>query len=131
MQRPVTLLLARFDTRGTLRFVGQTHRLRADRRHELAGLRPMPFRGDGSGHPWPCPLPAGWVADLTDRQPLSYLPVEPQVAVEIDADAARDGPFARLRHRCRFVRVRPELRPADVARIVTPQALISGGVNRG
>jgi ATP-dependent DNA ligase len=117
-ERPFSLLLARFDDHGVLRFVGRTHRVRAERRSELAALRPMPFRGAGSGHPWPCPLPAGWSADLADRAPLPYVPVEPLLVVEVDADIARDGPFARLRHSCRFVRARPDLEPNDVVRIV-------------
>jgi ATP-dependent DNA ligase len=128
LERPVSLLLARFDDRGVLRFVGQTHRLPAERRRELAGMRTMPFRGEDSGHPWPCPLPAGWTADLADRTAVPYVPVEPHLVVEVDADTARDGPFARFRHRCRFVRVRPDLQPADVAHISTPRPLVRGGV---
>ncbi|MFI7598261.1 ATP-dependent DNA ligase [Actinoplanes sp. NPDC049681] len=117
IEQPHSLLLGRFDECGVLRFLGQTHRARADQRRELAGLRPMSFRGDGSGHPWPCPLPAGWTVDLAARQALPYLPVEPMLVVEVEADIARDGPFARLRHRCRFLRSRPDLRADDVARI--------------
>ncbi|UQU68525.1 ATP-dependent DNA ligase [Couchioplanes caeruleus] len=128
LERPVSLLLARFDDRGVLRFVGQTHRVRAERRPELAGMHLTSFSGEGSGHPWPRPLPAGWAADLTDRAALPYVPVEPLVVVEVDADIARDGPFGRFRHRCRFVRVRPDLQPSDLDRIVSQRPLVRGGV---
>jgi ATP-dependent DNA ligase len=112
--QPTSLLLGRYDHHGILRFVGHTHRIRAQQRRELAGLQPMAFRGEGSGHPWPCPLPAGWTAGLAYREPLPYLQVEPTVVAEVDTDVARDGPFRRLRHSCRLVRIRPELHPDDV-----------------
>lgn len=128
LERPVSLLLARFDDRGVLRFVGQTHRVRAERRPELAGMHPTSFSGENSGHPWPRPLPAGWAVDLADRAALHYVPVEPRVVVEVDADTARDGPFGRFRHRCRFVRVRPDLHPSDLDRIVSQRPVVSGGV---
>ena len=51
-----------------------------------------------AGHPWPCPLPAGWAGRFTDRTPLPYLPVEPWLIAEVETDAATDGPFERPRH---------------------------------
>jgi hypothetical protein len=68
----------------------------------------MPFQGDGCGHPWPCPLPAAWLFDSSDGQPLRYVQVEPTAVAEVDVDAAVDPP-GRWRHRQRFVRTRVEL----------------------
>jgi hypothetical protein len=124
-------LLGRLDRHGVLRFVGITHRVRAEQRRELAGLRPMPFRGDGSGHPWPCPLPAGWAVDLADRRPLGYFQVEPTLVAEVTTDVARDGPLNQLRHPCRFVRVRPDLRPEDLVRLDERDVSTSGVIAVG
>jgi ATP-dependent DNA ligase len=114
---PGSLLLGRLDRRGVLRFLTHTHRLRAPQRRELAGLQPMAFRGDGSGHPWPCPLPAAWTGQLGARTSLPYTQVEPTLVAEIDADIATDGPFDRPRHPTRMLRVRPDLHPCDIARL--------------
>ena len=115
LDRPVTLLLGRFDDHGTFRFVGQTHPVKADDRHDVArALRGLPFRGPGAGHPWPCPLPAAWTGNFAERQPVAFIPVEPTVVAEVEVDTALDGPFARIRHRGRLVRIRLDLHPADV-----------------
>jgi hypothetical protein len=74
----VTLLLGRYDRQATLRYVAHSHPLTAGHRGELApALRTPVFQG--AGHPWPCPLPAGWTGDLADRRPLPYRPVEPDL----------------------------------------------------
>jgi ATP-dependent DNA ligase len=112
--RPVTLLLGRYDRHGVLRYVAHTHPLSAGHRRELApALRTPVFQG--AGHPWPCPLPAGWTGDLTDRQPLPYLPVEPDLVAEVLVDTAVDGPLGRARHRVTHHRLRLDLRPGDIA----------------
>jgi ATP-dependent DNA ligase len=117
LQRPATLLLGQFDDHGTFRFVGQTHPITAEHRQDLRRvLRGLPFLGSGAGHPWPCPLPAGWTPNFAERQPLAFIPVEPTVVTEVEVDTARDGPFGRLRHRGRLVRIRLDLQPADVTR---------------
>lgn len=77
-------------------------------------LRPMPFQGEGAGHPWPRPLPAAWSVDLADRQPVQYLQVEPSVVVEVEVDNAIDGALAKARHRVHHLRVRADLAVADV-----------------
>ncbi|MEU8216716.1 ATP-dependent DNA ligase [Micromonospora taraxaci] len=116
LDRPVTLLLGRFDDRGTLRFVGQTHPVKTGDRQDVArALRGMPFRGPDAGHPWPCPLPATWTSNFAERQPVAFIPVEPTLVAEVEVDTALDGPFGRVRHRGRLVRVRLDLRPEDVA----------------
>ena len=111
------MLLGRLDRRGVLRFLTHTHRLRAQQRRELAGLQPMAFQGDGSGHPWPCPLPAAWTNPLGGRTPLPFTQVEPTLVVEIDTDISTDGPLDRPRHPTRMLRVRPDLHPDDIARL--------------
>jgi ATP-dependent DNA ligase len=115
LQRPVTLLLGRFDDRGVLRYTGQTHPVKAEHRQDLGrALRGLSFRGPGAGHPWPCPLPAAWTADFDDRQLLPFIPVEPTGVAEVEVDTALDGPFGRVRHRGRLVRIRLDLHPDDV-----------------
>jgi ATP-dependent DNA ligase len=115
LDRPVTLLLGRFDHQGILRFVGQTHPVKAEERHDLArALRGLPFRGPGAGHPWPCPLPAAWAGNFAEQQPVAFIPVEPTIVAEVEVDTALDGPFGRVRHRGRLVRVRLDLHPEDV-----------------
>jgi ATP-dependent DNA ligase len=114
LEHPGTLLLGRFDD-DALRYTGQTHPVRAEHRRDLtAALRGLPFRGPGAGHPWPCPLPPAWAGDFSDRQPLSFIPVEPATVVEVEVDTALDGPFGRARHGIRLVRVRLDLHPRDL-----------------
>ena len=118
LTHPESVLLGRYDRRGRLRYLGQTHALRAAQRRELASLlTAMVFDGDGSGHPWPHLLPAAWTSDLGTREPLPYLQVEPTLVAEVETDIAVDGPLSALRHRCTHLRVRPDLHPQDVARI--------------
>ncbi|MEU7906356.1 ATP-dependent DNA ligase [Actinoplanes sp. NPDC049118] len=116
---PGSLLLGRYDARGRLRLVAQSHPVKAMQRSELAAsLQPMAFQGAGAGHPWPWPLPAGWSMSLTDRHPLPYVQVEPLLVAEVEVDGVTDGP-GRHRHLCRHVRLRPDLSPDDVA-LVSP-----------
>ncbi|NMO57698.1 ATP-dependent DNA ligase [Actinoplanes sp. TBRC 11911] len=121
-EQPYSLLLGRYDERGMLRFSGQTHRIPAAQRKELARLRTMPFSGDANGHPWPCPLPASWAGQLADRLALPYLQVEPTLVAEVETDTAHDGPYERLRHRARLVRIRPDLQTRDVHLLSTQRA---------
>jgi ATP-dependent DNA ligase len=127
---PASLLLGRFDDRGVLRYAGQTHPISAGQRRELtAVLRGVPFQGDGSGHPWPCPLPAAWSTGLSGRNPVPFTPVEPSVVAEVAVDTALDGSFGRIRHRCRHVRVRLDLRPSDLD-IANPAAFAAAASKR-
>jgi ATP-dependent DNA ligase len=116
VNQPEVLLLGRYGENGHLRYLAQTHRLNAQQRHELAGLlRPMPRNGDEAGHPWPSPLPANWSLNLTDRQPLPYVQVEPTVVAEVEVDMAT-GPGGRPRHLVRHIRLRGELLPDHLPR---------------
>jgi hypothetical protein len=69
LAEPGALLLGRYDRGGLLRFLTCTHRLRRGLRRDLAGLQPMVFFGPGSGHPWPCPLPAAWAGGSPTAHP--------------------------------------------------------------
>jgi hypothetical protein len=77
--------------------------------------QPPAGRGPGAGHPWPCPLPAAWTGNFAERQPGACISVEPTVVAVVEFDTALDGPFGRVRHRGRLVRIRLDLDPADVA----------------
>jgi hypothetical protein len=112
---PISLLLGHYDNRGVLRYAGQTQPIRADQRRDLAAaLRAVPFQGAGSGHPWPCPLPATWSTGMSGREPLSFTPVEGTLVAEVEVDTALDGAFGRIRHLCRHVRIRLDLHPQDL-----------------
>ncbi|GIE81983.1 hypothetical protein Aph02nite_79330 [Actinoplanes philippinensis] len=51
---------------------------------------------------------------FADRQPLAFTPVEPTTVVEVEIDTALDGPYGRARHGVRLIRVRLDLRPAEI-----------------
>lgn len=95
---PSSLLLGRFDAAGWLRYVGQTHPMRAVHRHALADLLP-PLALQAAAnhkHPWPHPLPAAWSAQLDEREPLPYVQVNPVIVAEVETDAAYDPEYSPL-----------------------------------
>ncbi|RKE02886.1 hypothetical protein [Streptomyces sp. TLI_171] len=99
-------VLAQPDPAGRLRTVGVSLPLTPAQRAELAPLlRPA---GDGRVAELP-----GTVGGLPGAPPVAYLPVEPDVVVEILVDQARPE-FGRYRHRPRLVRVRADLQPAHL-----------------
>lgn len=102
---PATLLLGRYDTGGDLRLVARTTVLpTAARRLVTQHLSP-----GGPSHPWHGRRFAiGWGT----RGELEYHPVQPDLVAEFVADTTMDG--GRYRHPVRFLRLRTELRPADV-----------------
>jgi hypothetical protein len=61
-----------------------------------------------SAGPWPNPLPARW-ANLTGDRPVTYLPIDPVLVVEVDADTAHE--HGRFRHAVRYIRARVDLLP--------------------
>ncbi|CAM5519271.1 MULTISPECIES: ATP-dependent DNA ligase [Streptomyces] len=89
-------------TRGALRAVGVSLPLPTALRHRLAGL----LRPQGGGARSELP---GTVGGLPGSPPISYLPVRPEVVVEIEADQAAPTEWHRFRHRPRVVRVREDL----------------------
>ena len=63
-------------------------------------------------HPWPPTIPSGRFGHRPS-EPIAYTQVKPRVVVELDVDTAFEQ--HRWRHACRFVRVRRDLRVADLA----------------
>jgi hypothetical protein len=77
--RPAGLLLGRYSSTGTFRYVGRTTAATPQLADELATLL-TPVTG---GHPWPRPLPAGWKGRFDRREPQHYQPVDPSLVLEI------------------------------------------------
>jgi ATP-dependent DNA ligase len=86
-----------------LRIVGHSTALSKEARTQLAGAI-AETRGD---HPWPARIEGNRWRD----KPTELTRIDP-IVVEISADTARDGIV--FRHPVRFVRVRPEMTPADL-----------------
>ncbi|AEB42653.1 ATP-dependent DNA ligase [Micromonospora maris] len=86
---PIALLLGRLDQHDRLRYVGHTVPLSTAQRHELGTLLPVvAWHGPSRGHPWPRPLPAGWLGRFDRPQAVDYIAVEPVMVVEVSADIA-------------------------------------------
>lgn len=111
--RPETLLLGRYDVDHRLRLVGRTTRLSAAVAAELAPLLHPPSPGrQRIEHPWPNPLPAGWLGRWGGRaEPLPYRQVDPVIVVEVSADRAYEN--GRWRHNPAARRARLDLSPYD------------------
>lgn len=114
LAQPETLLLGRRDTAGVLRYVGRTRPVSALQRGELRKvLQQHGARGRWSAeHPWPRPLPAGWIGQWSSPEPLVYVPVEPDVVAEVEVDAAYE--YGRWRHQTKLIRIRTDLSVYDV-----------------
>ena len=106
---PQDLLLGRYDRDERLRYVGRSTPLNPTMAVALGRL----LTPSAPGHPWVGKqFSAGW----RTRESIAPLLVEPHVVVEISPDAAqKDG---RFRHLAKVVRVRPELRPHQVAKFL-------------
>ncbi|MFI8459145.1 hypothetical protein [Kitasatospora sp. NPDC085464] len=91
--------------RGRLRPVGVTLPIPGPLRAEVAPL----LRPAG-----PIAELPGTVGGLPGAPSIAYLPVEPTVVLEIEADQAAPTEFSRFRHRPRAIRRRAELTPADL-----------------
>ncbi|MEU3499382.1 ATP-dependent DNA ligase [Streptomyces hundungensis] len=107
---PGTLLLGRYTADGRLRLIARTTPLaRAAARQLAPVLSPAE-----SGHPWEnARFSAGWGSN----EVLVFRPVEPEVVVEFRADTAFDA--GRHRHPVRYLRIRNDLTPEDVASLST------------
>jgi ATP-dependent DNA ligase len=91
--------------RGRLRTVGVTLPIGDRLRGEIAPL----LRPAGPARELP-----GTVGGLPGADPIPYVPVHPDLVLEIEADQAAPTEFGRFRHRPRAVRLRPDLRPGDL-----------------
>ncbi len=107
LDHPEALVLGRPDQQGRLRVAGRTRPLSPAVRAELAAL----LTPAAAGHPWPLAIPSSWFGQLPSK-PIDYRPVVPDRVVELDVDTAFER--HRWRHGARFVRVRPDLQPADL-----------------
>jgi hypothetical protein len=65
----------------------------------------------GPSHPWPRTIPSGRFGQLPSK-PVTYTRVKPRVVVEVAVDTAIED--YRWRHACRFVRIRRDLKAADL-----------------
>lgn len=108
---PEALLLGRYSPEGTLRYVGRSVPLTRD---QWAGLAPQ-LEPAGAEHPWPRPLPPG---PFDQGRAVDYQPVAPLLVAEIAVDEAFE--HGRWRHPVRYLRLRPELHPCDMALEVSP-----------
>jgi ATP-dependent DNA ligase len=101
------LVLARPRTDGRLRVVGLSLPVGLVLRREIAPLlHPDPDR------PGEHELP-GTVGGLPGSPPVRYVPVLPEVVVDLEVDQA-GLEFGRYRHRPRVARIRADLDPTDV-----------------
>lgn len=106
--RPQAIIAGRRDDAGELIVVGRTADLTPAQAAQLA-----PLLREVDEHPWPASITAHRWARRGDRVRLTR--VDPNVALEVSADAARQG--RQWRHPLRFVRPRLDLTPNDVPRI--------------
>ena len=104
--RPGRLILGLPDADGSLVIAGGTGPLRPGQQRELAAL----LRPPAGDHPWPPELPAGRTGVFGGPRRLPVVLVEPELVVEVAADAARE--YDRWRHVVRLLRTRPD-RDAD------------------
>lgn len=102
-----SLVLGHPTARGEWRASGLSQPVSTRIRAELAAL----LRPEDEA-PTPAQLP-GVVAGLPGGEPVVYLPVRPEVVVEVVADMAVE--FGRWRHRPTIARVRTDLTPADLS----------------
>ncbi len=105
LDRPGQLVAGRYRD-GELVVVGRTGPLSPAQSAELAAV----LSPAGPDHPWPDRIGTGRFGG--GRLSVALTRVAPDVVVEVSADAALTAGV--FRHPLRFVRVRPDLRPADV-----------------
>lgn len=105
IERPGQLVAGRYRD-GELVVVGRTSPLSPRQSTELAEV----LTPAGEEHPWPARIGTGRFGGGRLSVPLTR--VRPDVVVEVSGDAAlQAGVF---RHPLRFVRIRPDLAPADL-----------------
>jgi ATP-dependent DNA ligase len=108
LHAPEVLLLGRPGDADQLHLVGRTTELTPTAAATVAGVLTPHI---GPGHPWPEVLPSNrWGRP---GPPTVYTQVRPEVVVELVVDTAVE--HHRWRHPARFVRVRSDLRPADLS----------------
>ncbi|MEU1409669.1 hypothetical protein ABZ471_47020 [Streptomyces sp. NPDC005728] len=110
---PQTLLLGRYDQNGELRLIARSTPLHPEAARRFTGqLAPAQ-----PGHP--CEG-VRFTTSWGSRTPLDVILVQPQLVAEIDVDTAQDR--GAWRHPARFVRLREDMPPTDVAALAMPAA---------
>ena len=105
--QPDALIVGCRDTVGRLRVSGRTTLLSPSARSTMTNVLQPP----GASHPWPRTIPSTRFGQLPS-EPVAYTKVKPRVVVELDVDSAFED--YRWRHGCRFVRIRRDLKAADL-----------------
>jgi ATP-dependent DNA ligase len=107
LEHPEALVLGRYRA-DRLRVVGRTSPLPLAARAELRRLLRPPSRE----HPWPPRLPSSRFGQ-TPCGEIEYTQVAPELVVEVETDTAYEQ--GRWRHATKYLRLRPDLAPDDVA----------------
>lgn len=109
---PLRLALGLPTAQGTLLVAGTTSPLTLTQARDLLDL----VTPDDGSHPWPARVPSHRLGHLDGGPALvSVQRVQPLLVVEVTADTAFE--HGRWRHPTRFVRVRPDLVPAQLPRL--------------
>ncbi|TCN32129.1 ATP dependent DNA ligase-like protein [Kribbella orskensis] len=106
ISHPEVVIGGLYTTDGELVVVGRTVALKPDQAAQLAAA----LTAARPGHPWPDEITSYRWGGLDSKKPL--IKVEPVVVAEVTADAATQA--GQARHGMRYVRLRAELRPADL-----------------
>lgn len=109
LTKPDALIVGCRDHHGRLRVSGRTTPLSAAAKATMMHVLEPP----GRTHPWPRTIPSSRFGQLPS-QPVAYTKVKPRVVVELDVDTAFEN--YRWRHACRFLRIRRDLKAADLTR---------------
>ncbi|MFD7161590.1 ATP-dependent DNA ligase [Kribbella sp. NPDC059898] len=104
--RPDAVIAGQYDAGGNLIIVGRTGTLSPSQSAQLATL----LSPAQAGHSWPDEISAYPWSGRDAARPLTK--VEPNVVVEVAVDTATQG--RQSRHLMRYLRIRPDLTPADV-----------------
>ncbi|MEU6419684.1 ATP-dependent DNA ligase [Streptomyces spiralis] len=106
LPRPQSLLMGRYDQDGALHLVARSTQLPPESARRVAGR----LTAARPGHPWEgLRFTTSWAS----RTPLDVVLVEPALVAEIDVDTAQDR--GAWRHQVRFIRLREDMAPQDVA----------------
>ncbi|MEU9061765.1 ATP-dependent DNA ligase [Streptomyces sp. NPDC048430] len=111
LYRPQVLLLGRYDTTGRLRLVGKTTPLKPGPARDIADH----LTAADPSHPW---TGVRFTASWTSRTPLKPVLVDPVLVAEISADTSQD--HGVWRHPLRYLRIRTEMHPIQVAKFGEP-----------
>ncbi|MFJ8713841.1 ATP-dependent DNA ligase [Streptomyces violaceus] len=106
LRRPQAALLGRYDQDGVLRLVARTTPLHSEAARRLTDHLTAAERG----HPWEG---VRFTTSWGSRTPLDVVLIEPELVAEIYVDTAQDRGV--WRHPVRFVRLREDMAPGDVA----------------